>query len=484
MTAHHLLIDAAPVEALAGATLPVLNPATGQVIATIAAGDAEDVDRAVRSARAAFQGEWSRWTPSMRAKLLLDFADLLERHYVELHLLDVADMGRPVGPLPTTGLQFCLDTIRYYAGCATRIGGATVPNSTGRFMSYTRHEPVGVVAAITPWNGPLESTLWKLLPPLAAGCTVVLKPAEDASLSALRVVELMYAELDLPSGVVNVVTGAGEVAGAALAAHPGVDKIAFTGSTEVGRAIVAASAASNLKRVSLELGGKSPNLVFADADLETAAKESAVAVFINTGQVCHAGTRIYVERSVQQEFSELLVEASRAMEVGDPMSPSTDLGPLVSRKQLERVEGFVSRALDEGAEMASGGSRLLDGGREDGYFLEPTVFTGVQDGMEIAREEIFGPVASVFAFDDEDEVVARANDTVYGLGAGIWTNRLDRAHRVAARLESGVVWLNSWGVFDPTMPFGGVKASGWGRELGEESMDDYISTKSVWLPVS
>jgi aldehyde dehydrogenase (NAD+) len=478
---RRLLIGGRWGDAAAGGTIDSINPNTGEVIGSFAAADSLDVDQAVGAARRAFEGPWARYTPAQRQQVLLDLADLIDAHYEELHLLDVIDMGRPVGPTPRTAAQFCLDTVRYYAGMAQAIHGETIPNSADRRFTYTLREPVGVVGAITPWNGPLESILWKLAPPLATGCTLVLKPAEEASLTALRLGELIQ-ELDLPPGVVNVVTGYGETAGAALAAHPGVDKIAFTGSTETGRLIVHA-AAGNLKRVSLELGGKSPNIVFADADLEGAATGAASAIFANTGQVCCAGSRLFVERSVEEELVGRISDIAGRLRVGDSLDPSTEIGPLVSARQLERVSGYIRSGQDDGACLAAGGARMTQGSLADGFYVEPTIFSAVADDMRIAREEIFGPVVSVLPFDSIDEALARANRTEYGLAAGVWTNDVKKAHRVSQALRSGVVWVNTYGDFDPAVPFGGYKTSGWGRELGAESLADYLNVKAVWMSV-
>jgi aldehyde dehydrogenase (NAD+) len=478
---RRLLIGGRWGDAAAGGTIDSINPNTGEVIGSFAAADSLDVDQAVGAARRAFEGPWARYTPAQRQQVLLDLADLIDAHYEELHLLDVIDMGRPVGPTPRTAAQFCLETVRYYAGMAQAIHGETIPNSADRRFTYTLREPVGVVGAITPWNGPLESILWKLAPPLATGCTLVLKPAEEASLTALRLGELIQ-ELDLPPGVVNVVTGYGETAGAALAAHPGVDKIAFTGSTETGRLIVHA-AAGNLKRVSLELGGKSPNIVFADADLEAAATGAASAIFANTGQVCCAGSRLFVERSVEEELVGRISDIAGRLRVGDSLDPSTEIGPLVSARQLERVSGYIRSGQDDGACLAAGGARMTQGSLADGFYVEPTIFSAVADDMRIAREEIFGPVVSVLPFDSIDEALARANRTEYGLAAGVWTNDVKKAHRVSQALRSGVVWVNTYGDFDPAVPFGGYKTSGWGRELGAESLADYLNVKAVWMSV-
>jgi aldehyde dehydrogenase (NAD+) len=474
-----LLINGKWVDAASGKTFASHNPATGEVLANVAEGDAEDINRAVKAAREAFAGPWSRMKPYERQALLLKVADLVEKHIEELCALDTLDMGAPVSR--TMGnKQRALGMLRYYAGKATALVGETIENSLpGHIFSYTLKEPVGVVGAIIPWNGPLTASIWKIGPALATGCTVILKPAEEAPLTPLRLGEILL-EAGVPPGVVNIVPGYGETAGAALSSHPGVDKVAFTGSHFTGQKIVQASS-GNLKRVSLELGGKSPDIVFADADLDQAVPGAGMAVFANSGQICSAGTRLFVERKIYDEFVERVGAFGRGLKVGNGIDPETQIGPLVSEEQLNRVTGYLAVGKSEGARAVAGGDRLLEGDLAKGYFVPPTVFADVKDEMRIAQEEIFGPVISAIPFDDIDEVIRRGNATTFGLGSGVWTRDVGKAHHMAKSLQAGSVWVNCYQAMDPAVPFGGYKMSGYGRESGLQHLDEYLNVKAVWI---
>src|SRR3984957_502598 len=474
-----MLIDGQWVDAASGKKFETLNPATGELLATVAEGDAEDINRAVAAARRAFEGPWSKVKPFERQSMLLKLADLVEKHFEELSQLDTLDMGAPISRTRGNRLRV-LGMIRYYAGQATALHGETIENSLpGEVFSYTLKEPVGVVGAIIPWNGPLGASVWKIGPAIATGCTVILKPAEEAPLTSLRLAELCM-EAGIPAGVVNVVPGFGETAGAALASHPGVDKVAFTGSHVTGQSIVRASA-GNLKRVSLELGGKSPDIVFADADLAQAVPGAGMAVFANTGQICSAGTRLFVEKKIYDEFVERVADFSKTLRVGDGIDPETQVGPLVSEEQLKRVTGYLAIGRQEGAKPLSGGERLTDGPLAKGYFVLPTVFANVRDDMRIAQEEIFGPVISAIPFTDIEEVIERGNKTQFGLGSGVWTRDVGKAHRLAKSIRAGSVWINCYQAMDPAVPFGGYKMSGYGRESGVQHLEEYLNTKSVWI---
>ncbi|WP_066768024.1 aldehyde dehydrogenase family protein [Sphingobium sp. CCH11-B1] len=473
-----MLIGGQRVPALSGQRFETRNPATGDLLATVAQGGAEDVDRAVKSARTAFEGPWRRMKPVERQRIMLRLADLVEQHFEELAMLDTLDLGAPYSRT-IMGKARAGALLRYYAGQATLIAGDTIDNSAmGDVLSHTLKEPIGVVAAINPWNGPIGMSVWKAGPVLATGCTLVMKPAEQTPLSALRFGELCL-EAGVPDGVINIVTGLGD-AGAALSSHPDVDKIAFTGSTGVGEKILHA-AAGTMKRVTVELGGKSPNIVFADADLDKAVPAAAMAVFANAGQICSAGTRLFVQGTIHDEFMERLAAFTKTIKVGDPLDPTTQMGPVVSLAQMDKILAFIDGANTQGAHPLTGGARMSGAGYDAGYFIEPTIFTHVADDMTIAREEIFGPVLSAFTFDTIEEVLARANATEFGLGSGVWTRDLGTAHRMARGIRAGSVWVNCYQMLDPAVPFGGYRMSGFGRESGPHHIEDYLETKAVWI---
>lgn len=467
-------------EARTGRSFPTTNPATEEVITQVAEGGEADVGDAVQSASEAFRSKaWRRMSAHARSRLLWRLADLIEENADELARLETMDNGKPYFESRKVDLKSVIETYRYYAGLADKVEGQTIPVS-GPFLNYTRREPVGVVGCIVPWNFPLNLASWKVAPALACGNTVVLKPAEQTPLTALRLGELA-AEAGFPPGALNVVPGFGETAGAALVRHPDVGAVSFTGSIEVGRTVMREAAAGPTK-VSLELGGKSPNLIFADADLPAAIRGAAMGIFYGKGEVCAAGSRILVERSIHDEFVEGLVARAGKMTIGDPMGDGTRLGAIVSQTQLERVLDYIRVGVDEGATLAAGGERRTVDGK--GYFVEATVFTDVTPGMTIAQEEIFGPVAAVIPFDDVDEAIEIANGTIFGLAAGVWTRDIGKAHRVAGELEAGTVWINTYNQYDAASPFGGYRSSGFGRDLGLQSaLDKYTQTKSIWVPL-
>ncbi len=475
---RQLFINGQWTDAASGKTFETPNPATGDTLARIAEGDAEDIDRAVKAARKAFdEGPWGRITPSERGRIIWRIGDLILEHAEELAQLESLDNGKPYGVALAADIPLAADLFHYMAGWATKIEGNTinisVPYMPGaNFHSYTLREPIGVVGQIIPWNFPLLMAAWKLGPALTTGNTVVLKPAEQTPLTAVRLAGIM-AEAGVPEGVVNVVTGFGETAGAALAAHPMVDKVAFTGSTEVGKLIVQA-ATGNLKKVSLELGGKSPNIVFDDAP-DDAIAGAANAIFFNHGQCCVAGSRLFVQQSRFDEVVEGVSEIAKSIKLGSGMDASTQMGPLVSEEQLRRVTGFLDSGKEAGATAVTGGGRW----GERGYFVEPTVITNTRPDMRIVREEIFGPVVVAAPFQSLDDIAAAANDSEYGLGAGIWTRDISKAHALAKKIKAGSVWINCYNVFDASLPFGGYKQSGWGREMGHEVLENYTEVKAV-----
>ena len=473
-----MLINGKWVDAVSGKTFPTYDPSTGEVLAQVAEGDREDINLAVKAARQAFEGPWRKMTPSDRGRLIWKLGDLIDAHVEEFAYLDSLDNGKPLTVARAADVPLAAELFRYMAGWATKLEGNTIPLSVpytpkAKYLSYTLREPVGVVGQIIPWNFPLLMAAWKLGPALGTGCTVILKPAEQTPLSALRLGELIV-EAGFPEGVVNIVPGYGETAGAALAAHPDVDKIAFTGSTEVGRLIVQA-ATGNLKRVSLELGGKSPNVVFKDADMDVAIGGAASAIFFNHGQCCCAGSRLYIEKEVFDKVVDGVAANAKKIRVGAGLDPKTQMGPLVSQEQLNRVCAYLESGLSEGAKAIAGGQKKGD----KGYFVEPTVLVDTTDNMKVVQEEIFGPVVVAMPFTDPEEITPRANDNVYGLAAGIWTRDISKAHRMAENLQAGTVWINCYNIFDAALPFGGYKQSGWGREMGHEVLNNYTQTKAV-----
>ncbi len=471
-----MLIGGKWVESASGKTFPTYDPATGKVLAVIAEGDREDVNLAVAAARRAFEaGTWPKITPSQRGRMIWKLADLLEEHLEEFAELETLDNGKPLTVARVADLPLAVDLLRYMAGWATKIEGSTIPISTpgANYLAYTRREPVGVVGQIIPWNFPLLMAVWKLGPALATGCTVVLKPAEQTPLTALRLGELI-AEAGIPDGVVNIVPGYGETAGAALAAHPGVDKVAFTGSTEVGKLILQA-AAGNLKKVSLELGGKSPNIVFQDAELKAAIPGSASAIFFNHGQCCCAGSRLFVEEPMFDKVVAGVAEEAKKIRLGPGLDPATTMGPLVSQEQLDRVCGYLDSGVQEGAQAVVGGHKMA----RPGYFVEPTVLVNTGPKMKVVQQEIFGPVVVAMPFREPEELVDQANDSMYGLAAAVWTRDIGKAHTIASKLRAGTVWINCYNVFDAALPFGGYKQSGWGREMGRDVLELYTEVKAV-----
>jgi phenylacetaldehyde dehydrogenase len=477
-TPRNLLIDGKWVTAASGKTFPVYDPSTGNEVARVAEADAADVDKAVKAAREAFDdGPWPRMSPSERGRILWKLGDLIEQHAEEFATLESLDNGKPVAVARVGDVPLTVDMFRYMAGWATKITGTTIPISfPGEFLCYTLREPVGVVGQIIPWNFPLLMAAWKLAPALATGCTVVLKVAEQTPLSGLRLGELV-AEAGIPDGVVNILAGYGETAGAALAAHPDVDKVAFTGSTEVGKLIVKA-AAGNLKKVTLELGGKSPVVVLDDADLDAAIPGAANAIFFNQGECCSAGSRLLVHKKVFDKVVAGIADQAKSIKLGPGLDPDTQMGPLVSDEQFQRVTGYIRSGIEQGAEIVTGGKK---GSENGGYFVQPTVITKTKAGMKVVDEEIFGPVVCAAPITDEDleDIARQANKTNYGLAASIWTRDISKANKLAKRIRAGTVWINCHNVFDASLPFGGYKESGWGREMGEFVLNNYTEVKAV-----
>src|ERR1700676_272183 len=469
-----LLIDGKRVPAASGRYFETLNPATEQVLARVAEADAADIDAAVRSARAAFEGAWGHMRAADRGHALLRLADLIRQNLDELVELESLDSARPVSAIRRQDLPAVLDTLAYYAGWADKINGQVIPARPDA-LTYTVREAMGVVAAIVPWNFPLMIGMWKIAPALACGCTLVVKPAELTPLSMLRVAEL-FLEAGLPPGALHVVCGKGSVVGEALVRHPGVDKVTFTGSPRVGRGILQ-GAAGNFKKVTLELGGKSANVIFADANLERASRAAASGIFFNAGQVCSAGSRVLVQRPAYDEVVQRLAERARTIRVGDPSDPKTTMGPVISAGQMKTVLDYIEIGKAEGASAVAGGARLGD----TGYFIEPTVFAGVGHDMRISQEEIFGPVLAVIPFDDEADALRIANGTAYSLAAGVWSADTGRVHRMAAGLKAGTVWINTYGYTDVRLPWGGSGESGFGREHGDTAIENFTVPKAVWL---
>lgn len=480
-----MLIGGEWVMSASGETFETRNPATAKVLTEVTRGGEEDVNRAVKAAQRAMADDaWRKITPAERGDFLYRLADLMEKHADAFAQLETLDNGKTYQKARAGDVAGTIKVFRYFAGWPTKFGGETIPVSPGGGMdmfNYTRKEPVGIVGQVIPWNYPLSMAAWKLAPALAAGCAIILKPAEETPLTALRLGELIM-EAGFPAGVVNIITGPGSTVGARISAHPDIHKVAFTGSTGVGKAI-AIAATENLKRVSLELGGKSPNIVLPDADIDKVADGAAGAIFNNQGQTCTAGSRLYVHKDIFDEVMEAVAARAKALKIGPGLDPETQMGPLVSQRQLDTVRGYVEAGREQGGKIIAGGNlaSLPDKEYKDGFFFEPTVFVDTGDTARVVREEIFGPVLTALPWDDEDDLLKRANDSVYGLSAGIWTNNLSKAHQIAHALEAGTVWVNCYNLVDPASPFGGYKESGWGREMGRGAMEMYSETKSIWI---
>ena len=471
-----LIINGEAVDAASGATFNTVNPATEEIITTVAEGGAEDVDRAVKAARAALDGPWAKMKAIDHSRVLWKLGDLILKNADELARLETLDNGKPIFESRYVDIDMAAKCFHYFSGWASKLTGDTT-NVNPNLFTYTLREPIGVVGAIIPWNFPMIMVGWKVAPALAAGNTIIVKPAELTSLTAIRIAELAL-EAGVPPGVFNVVAGKGRIAGEAMVKHPGIDKISFTGSTEVGQHIMR-TAADTVKKVTLELGGKSPNIVFADADLDAALKGATLGIFYGKGEVCAAGSRLLVEKSIYDDFVVKLAERAKKMQPGDPLDPKSRLGSLVSPQQMEKVLGYVASGVKEGARLVAGGSRQPINGK--GAFVQATVLADVDNKMMVAQEEIFGPVLAVIPFDGVDDAIAKANDVMYGLASGVWTKDLKKAHTVSRRLAAGTVWVNMYNHYDPGMPFGGMKGSGFGRDLGEACLHEYTQVKSVWM---
>ena len=471
-----LIINGEAVDAASGATFNTINPATEEIITTVAEGGAEDVDRAVKAARAALEGPWAKMKAIDRSRVLWKLGDLILQNADELARLETLDNGKPIFESRYVDIDMAAKCFHYFSGWASKLTGDTT-NVNPNLFTYTLREPVGVVGAIIPWNFPMIMVGWKAAPALAAGNTIIVKPAELTSLTAIRIAELAL-EAGVPPGVFNVIAGKGRIAGEAMVKHPGIDKISFTGSTEVGQHIMRV-AADTVKKVTMELGGKSPNIVFADADLDAALKGATLGIFYGKGEVCAAGSRLLVEKSIYDDFVGKLAERAKKMQPSDPMDPKSRLGSLVSPQQMEKVLGYVESGVKEGAKLVAGGSRAPINGK--GAFVQATVLADVDNKMKVAQEEIFGPVLAVIPFDGVDDAIAKANDVFYGLASGVWTKDLKKAHTVSRRLAAGTVWVNMYNHYDPGMPFGGMKGSGFGRDLGEACLQEYTQVKSVWM---
>jgi len=480
MNPGKLFVNGKHEDSSTGKTIDVNNPATGERLTTVPDADSRDVDRAVAAARASFEKKtWRGMDPSKKEKILWDISDLLVKHKDELAKLESLENGKTLREAAGSDVAPAVDAFRYYAGWVRKIYGETIPVN-GNFLNYTLREPVGVVGAIVPWNYPLQLAVWKVAPALACGCSVVLKPSELTPLTALRLAELCM-EAGLPEGVLNVVTGFGSTAGDALARHMDVDKISFTGSTRTGRALLKASAESNLKRVSLELGGKSPNIIFPDCDLDSAMKSAFWGIFSNKGEICSAGSRLLLHADIHDKFLEGVIARAKTMKVGDPLAKETAMGSQISAAQMDRILGYVRTGVEEGAKLECGGERDTEGDKSKGFFVKPTVFSQVKAEMKIAQEEIFGPVLSAIRFESPDEAATIANGTVYGLASAVWTKDIRLAHRMAAEIKAGSVWINTYNGFDTASPFGGYKQSGFGRDLGAHALEQYTNVKSVWV---